>query len=59
MEKTTLCAAIDNKGLVAYQLFQHSMHGPDFLCFLSNLFNSLRLNLKVNDDDMEGLVNGE
>ena len=37
IENTTLCAAISNKGVIGYQIFERGMKGPDFLGFMSKL----------------------
>ena len=50
---TTLCAAIDNKGPVAYQIFDQGMHSEDYLGFISNLVNCLKLRRNTSLDEMK------
>ena len=40
---TSLCAAISNKGLLGYKIFEKGMNGPDFLGFMSELSQSLNI----------------
>ena len=60
---TSLCAAISSEGVVGYQIFASGMHGEDFLGFMSNLVNAIKLERNTSldeesqlDDDGQELV---
>ena len=61
-ENTSLCAAIDNRGVIAYQIFDKSMKGQDYQSFVCSLVNCLKLgrntsfDMKVMNND--GLYEG-
>ena len=40
-KNTTFLGAINNKGVVAYQLFDEGIHAQDFLGFMSNVIEKL------------------
>ena len=50
---TSLCAAIDNQGVVAYQMFDSGMHSEDFLGFMANLVSCLKLGRNTSMDNMQ------
>ena len=47
---TSLCTAINKDGVVAYQIFNSSMKSNDFLGFMSNLVNCLKLGRNTSFD---------
>ena len=56
---TSLCAAIDNTGVVGYQIFESSMQQEDFLGFMANLVNCLKLGRNTSFDKKEEAGNSE
>jgi len=56
---TSLCAAIDNQGVVAYQMFDSGMHSEDFLGFMANLVSCLKLGRNTSMDNMQDSSNQE
>ena len=47
---TSLCAAIGRNGVVAFQIFDSSMKGKDYQCFICNLINCLKLGRNTSYD---------
>ena len=47
---TSLCAAMNSEGVIGYQIFESSMHNEDFLGFMSNLVNCLKLGRNTSFD---------
>ena len=47
---TSLCAAIGKDRVVAYQIFDSSLKAKDFLGFMSNLVNCLKLGRNTSFD---------
>jgi len=56
---TSLCAAIDDEGVLAYQLFDKGMHSEDFLGFMSNLVNCMKLGRNTSMDEIKDVKNEE
>lgn len=48
---TSLCAAISSDGVVAYQIFASGMQGGDFLGFMANLVNAVKLGRNTSFDN--------
>ncbi len=49
---TSLCTAINNNGVIAYQIFNSSMKSNDFLGFMSNLIKCLKLGRNTSFDNI-------